>query len=286
MLSPRDRLYFLHIPKTAGTTLKPLLDARFDEAEICPAELWRDLIRLPWDDVPKYRFFRGHFGGAGLATLLPEPPVTITFLRRTIPFVLSTYRFIRREPNTRFHALAASMSFADFVADPRPRRNLSNVQVRNLSFTLAQDPRPELAKVEQKTPWDVATRLEQLAAWLPPEEKLGRATERLRAMPCFGLTDRFDESMALLAYTFGWPHAGPVQKLMVAPPGSARPEVPDEIVEQIRAFNTLDGRLLAEAEPLFEARVAAMLRELGALARPGERPPVRFADDPALVATL
>jgi len=286
MLSPRDRLYFLHIPKTAGTTLKPLLDARFDEAEICPAELWRDLIRLPWDDVPKYRFFRGHFGGAGLATLLPEPPVTITFLRRTIPFVLSTYRFIRREPNTRFHALAASMSFADFVADPRPRRNLSNVQVRNLSFTLAQDPRPELAKVEQKTPWDVATRLEQLAAWLPPEEKLERATGRLRAMPCFGLTDRFDESMALLAYTFGWPHAGPVQKLMVAPPGSARPEVPDEIVEQIRAFNTLDGRLLAEAEPLFEARVAAMLRELGALARPGERPPVRYADDPALVATL
>jgi hypothetical protein len=235
---------------------------------------------------PKYRFFRGHFGGAGLATLLPEPPVTITFLRRTIPFVLSTYRFIRREPNTRFHALAASMSFADFVADPRPRRNLSNVQVRNLSFTLAQDPRPELAKVEQKTPWDVATRLEQLAAWLPPEEKLERATGRLRAMPCFGLTDRFDESMALLAYTFGWPHAGPVQKLMVAPPGSARPEVPDEIVEQIRAFNTLDGRLLAEAEPLFEARVAAMLRELGALARPGERPPVRYADDPALVATL
>jgi hypothetical protein len=37
-LKEAEQLCFLHIPKTAGTTFTAILDAKFDRADICPAE--------------------------------------------------------------------------------------------------------------------------------------------------------------------------------------------------------------------------------------------------------
>jgi hypothetical protein len=280
------RLYFLHIPKTAGTTVKALLDSHFDQDEIYPAELWRQLVKLPWDELPGHRLFRGHFGGGGLLPLLPEPPVTITFLRRTVPLVVSTYRFILREPNTRMHRIVKDLTFKQYVDDPRTRKNISNPQVRNLAFSLPGDPRPELALVDEQAPWDIAVRMESLSLTFSHEERLALALERLRGMACFGLTDRFDESMALLAYTLGWPPAGAVQRLMVAPGTIPKPEITPEIARKIESFNTLDMNLLDEAERLFQARVDAMLADLARLTQPGERAPETIGGDPELCAIL
>ena len=42
-LRENDLMYFLHIPKTAGTTLIATLDSYFDHDSIFPSKVWSDV---------------------------------------------------------------------------------------------------------------------------------------------------------------------------------------------------------------------------------------------------
>ena len=287
-LRPDQRLYFAHVPKTAGTTLIPLLDARFDEADICPAQLWRELVRLPLDELPRYRLFRGHFGGHGLDPFLPEPPAKITFLRRPLALSRSTYLHVLREPNTRIHDLVMrrQMTLADFAQHPKTRRKISDKLVRNLSFDLQHDPDagPILLSDESLQAVDRWVRRHEVP--LDDDQRLERALTTLRGCAAFGLTERFDESMALLSFTFGWPAVGAVQKLRVATDRPPEDELDEALVQRIHALNPLDTVLYAEGERLFEQRLSAMVTALNALAGPGEQLPPRPGDAPELLTRL
>ena len=83
-----DILYFLHIPKTAGTTFISIIDEHFDYESIFPGQRWDQLLpKLPIN-FSKYRLVRGHFG-YGIRQLLPKKPVYITMLRNPIEMVPS-----------------------------------------------------------------------------------------------------------------------------------------------------------------------------------------------------
>ncbi|ADJ29189.1 sulfotransferase family 2 domain-containing protein, partial [Nitrosococcus watsonii] len=288
MLNFSDRFYFIHIPKTAGTTLIPLLDARFDANDICPAQLWRELVTLPQESLPQYRFFRGHFGAGGLQPFLPEPPLYLTMLRHPLSLTLSTYRFILRESGTRVHHLVKerAMSFSDFLDSPETRKKVSDMQVRHLSFDLRHDPDtgPIFLSAESRSAVDKWVLEHEVS--LSAEQRLERAKRMLHACAWLGLAERFDESMALLSWTFGWPPVGQVQKLRVAPGGSNSDDLPEEVREKVLNCNKLDMALYQEAERLFQDRVADMLGDLMRYARPGEVVPGTFAKNPALVNQL
>jgi len=276
MLSPDDRLFFIHIPKTAGTTLIPLIDMHFHEREICPAQLWRELVRLPQQEIPKYRLFRGHFGGDGLSTFLPSPPVYMTMLRQPVPLALSTYKFIRREPGTRVHKLVhdEQMDLAAFLDHQETRGKISNKQTRHLSFCLEHDPDTGPIFLHEESLAVVDGWVKRHRTRVAPDERLDRAKEKLRSCAFFGLVERFEESMALLCYTFGWPPVGSVQKLMVAPEdrtGTAA-ALDDSIRQRLIELNQLDVELYEFAQRLFDERLSAMKKELEPSA-PMEGPP-------------
>ena len=44
-INNEDILYFLHIPKTAGTSLIRILDNHFDHNSILPQQKWDDLLQ-------------------------------------------------------------------------------------------------------------------------------------------------------------------------------------------------------------------------------------------------
>jgi hypothetical protein len=283
MLKPQDRLYFIHIPKTAGTTLIPHLDAHFHVDEICPAQLWPELLLLPQETLPRYRLFRGHFGAKGLDSFLPELPMRITMLRHPVPLALSTYQFIVREPGTFDHRLVKKMSFADFLQHPKARLGITNKQVRNLCFELRYPPdtlRPMLLAADR---WMGEHRV----IYRTSQEQLDQALAILHECVFFGLVERFDESMALLSWIFGWPPTRQVQKLMVAPPLSfEQPPISEQLVAQICACNTLDLALYEVAEKLFEKQLAAMMEGLKPYAVAGEKVPKSFSEDPELTYML
>ena len=78
-LSP---LYSLHIPKTAGTTFGAFLESQFEDKEVCPARLWRELISLPATEIRRARLIWGHFYSF-LFAYVPHSIRYLVFLARS-----------------------------------------------------------------------------------------------------------------------------------------------------------------------------------------------------------
>ena len=96
-LSPigEKTLFFLHIPRTGGTSLMHYLDRKFDKPEICPAHEMFEFERLRQQNrLLGYSFYRGHFG-INLPRSVDPAGCVITVLRRPIPRLLSTWRHLR-----------------------------------------------------------------------------------------------------------------------------------------------------------------------------------------------
>ena len=84
-------VYFLHIPKTAGTSLLHLLIWRFSPEDCLhdPQKPSRHGL-----DVNQYQFVSGH-SDFGLVKQFHQRPIVITFLREPIDRALSSYYFRR-----------------------------------------------------------------------------------------------------------------------------------------------------------------------------------------------
>jgi hypothetical protein len=67
---PRPRLFFMHLPKTAGMALRLFLGNQYPLERIMPANDWRELLAVDVADLKKYDLFQGHFS-CGLMDLLP-----------------------------------------------------------------------------------------------------------------------------------------------------------------------------------------------------------------------
>ena len=55
------KFLFHHIPKTAGSTLRGILNTFFKDFEVCPAETVEELNALTNKEFSKFRLFAGHF---------------------------------------------------------------------------------------------------------------------------------------------------------------------------------------------------------------------------------
>src|ERR1700761_8614243 len=54
-------LYFLHIPKTAGMSMRQIIRKRYGDG-LCPAVMWDDFFREPEWRSARYHAYHGHFG--------------------------------------------------------------------------------------------------------------------------------------------------------------------------------------------------------------------------------
>lgn len=255
-------LYFLHIPKTAGTTLYVNMDDRFEIDDICPVRFISELIQLPSEAFQSYRLFRGHFGYS-LHHFVDRPLRYVTVLRDPIERCISHYEDVRRVPNNFLHQRVNDnqMTFADFVRDSVANVTLNNLQARNLAFDWKAE------RMHGNIPL-IKRGIAGTPLGLSDDELLEVALERLRGCVVVGVVERFDAMTALLSYRFGWYPIRPPRRLNQSARRMRRQELDEATLGLLEQLNRVDLALYAEATRLFDAQYAAMMADLKEQASP------------------
>ncbi len=247
-IEPNQTVIFLHIPKTAGTTMYRILDRTYGRRRIFvvgadgPAEA---LGRLPEARRAELRAVAGH-AGFGLHRFLPESCAYFTLLREPIDRTISYYAFAKRTPEHYCHDWIHEndVSLVDFI-ESKIDRMVDNGQTR----LLAGLPTGQEAEYGQCT-----------------RDMLETAKRNLRDyFPVVGLAEEFDATLILLKKALGW------RKLAYVPENvsshrTRRQELSGAALEALARVNALDVELYAYAKSLFQEQVCqqgpAFAREL------------------------
>jgi hypothetical protein len=226
----REALIFLHIPKTAGTTLNRIIEWQYSPLAIFTIDPHRfrataeRLKRLPEARRRRFQVVRGHLF-YGLHEFLPQGATYVTLLRDPVARMLSSYYFVLRRPLNPLHRKLKKegLTIEDCLR-LFPERN--NTQCRFIAGI--KDPA------------------------VNGERLLEIAKENLRkSFSVVGLCERFEESLVLISKTFGW-EISTYDNHKVA---KSRPTVEPKVAELIREHNSLDVALYEFGQELFAAKL-------------------------------
>ena len=248
----REALIFLHIPKTAGTTLNRIIEWQYSPLAIFTMDPYRirataeRLKRLPEHRRRRLRVVRGHLF-YGIHEFLPQGATYITMLREPVARFLSSYYFILRRPLHPLHRKLKRerLGVEDYLRLIPHRHNLQCRLIAGVKDT----------------------------AMIADERLLDMAKEHLiKSFSVVGISERFEESLMLMATTFDWEI--PFYKNCKV--SKTRPQINSGTVEMIRDHNRLDVELYEFSKGLFEeslqkkeAAVREGLAALRALPAPG-----------------
>lgn len=135
-------LFFLHIPKTAGTTLNKILDDNFAPDTVF--DLYTDDQRLKlrdttYEQLARYALVRGHIFITNFADILdgPIPFNVFTFLRDPVKRVISEYHFLKSWPKSHLYRYLNenNVSLSEYITSQAPELRMRghNAMVNSLS---------------------------------------------------------------------------------------------------------------------------------------------------------
>ena len=238
-----ETVIFLHLPKTAGTTLHRILDKEYPGPAtftIGP-DAYADIDRfyeLPAAELRYLRLLRGHMP-FGLHRQLPQPARYFTMLRDPVERVISYYYFIRRTPEHYLYQTlqATGWDLAALLNSQLPVM-MDNGQTRLLSGV-----------------WG------DVAYGKMSESHLTLAQRHLSEhFAVVGLQEQFDSSLLLMQQAFGWRRIE-YEKHNVTRNRPLREELSAATLQAIRDANLIDIQLYEYARQMFKRQ----LRQQGLL---------------------
>jgi hypothetical protein len=240
---------FTHIPKTAGTSLRHIIQSQFQPHQVfefyhlktAPPKVRKGIEKynnLTVNQKKAIKFVSGHVG-FGLHEFLLRPCTYITVLRDPVERVVSYYYFLLRNQNN----LVKNKSLEEFIQTFEGVHNSMTCYLSGLTLKAQlQDPSIDLS-------------YQQFA-----QETLELAKANLKQhFQVVGLVERFDETCILLRKILGWNFASFYIKKNVAKHKNLTADLPQETLELIQKFNELDIQLYAYAEEIF----AEMINQYG-----------------------
>lgn len=237
-ISLPSRVVFLHIAKTAGTSIVQFFRDRMPPESICSHG---DFLQLSGtqaqriDQLQKFQFLSGHFGYSDVQTLLDDS-YSFTFLRDPVERILSLYKFflwpnaIKLIPAAR---IAMDLGLEGFLTSNLPEVSevLDNQQTWQLARSYWQEDRQALRH-------------------LPDDELLGMAIEHLGAFDLVGNTETFDADFGHVLHHLGIDQAVPeTREFKTRTPASAS-ELSPSTLERLQERNALDYALVAHVEAI------------------------------------
>jgi len=235
---------FLHIPKTAGTTLRVIIDNIYNNDStyyVYPGNKSyveiEDFDKLSKKEKKKFQFVCGHLD-FGFHKHLPQQCKYITVLRDPVNYTTSLFHHLLQKENARNDKHVAAfqkrykdkgLTLQDFITEAM-HTDVDNKQTRVLSG--------ERCGFGQVT-----------------GEMLETAKRNLREhFAAVGFTERFDESVILFQKILGWPTPFYARQ-NVSKKRSSKADLPQETLEIIRRQNEFDIELYRFAQDLFDEQV-------------------------------
>jgi hypothetical protein len=110
-------IIFLHVPRTAGTTLRQILERQYAPGSILhlyESDFGEELASIPPSQPDSPRVVMGHFY-FGAHAFVPKPSSYITLLRDPVERVISHYYYARQAPTHYFHDSARRLGLKEYV---------------------------------------------------------------------------------------------------------------------------------------------------------------------------
>ena len=234
-LQPDEALIFLHIMKTAGTSLFKVLqqqyskDLTFHYVPTKEGKRLEDFEQWPQDRRDRLRFFHGH-ECYGVHEHLNPPSRYMTMLRKPVNRVVSLYYFIHHNPNRDIPVEARCPTLRSYL--DAQLLCINNGQTRAIAGEAASD----------------------FAFGECTSELLDIAKQNLAQFLMVGTTERFDESLLVLKHVLGLDNI-----LYSRTNENLRKPKMEEMdpadIETIKTLNQLDEELYAYANQLLDEKI-------------------------------
>ena len=239
-----DNLIFLHIPKAAGSTLHPVLERHYSKRAyrtITVPQQLEAFKQSPEAERRQVRLLKGHMP-FGMHTYLEGRSRYVTLLRHPAERIVSHYYYVKRRPGHYLHHhIAAGMGLAEF-ASAGLSGEMDNGQVRLLSGH------------DQDIPCGQCTR-----------DLLDTAQRNIEQyFAVAGLTERFDESLVLMAIELGWNWTPYYLNRNVTQDKPVAKQIDPVALKAIEQANPLDFELYEWASRRFQTQLARRQPEVDA----------------------
>lgn len=238
-------IFFIHIPKTGGTTIETLLIEAFGRENVCPCSSESDFLSTE-PDISKFKVFCGH-NWYHTEQILPKPLFIFSFLRDPVKRTISAYEHIKRAKDHGLHDVLNNEAptlweylnhrvFSTMVANPQTRIICADADYAAL---YSQARKGEIS-IEKAT--SILTRVSHAP---PNQDQFDLAIARLEDLDFVGITEHFDTSIRMLFQAMAKQAPASIPKMNPAPAQSTNSlkAYSAQEIDLVRQMNEFDIRL-------------------------------------------
>lgn len=260
-MKSNNAIFFFHLPKTGGDTLRGFMESTIGKDLICPDNTWTTALRKGSKCCSNYQVINGHFYGP-LEEFFGKPHFCFSLLRDPIARAISHYAHVMRDQSHYLHQHAQSLgSFEAFMKDPVTSMTITNFQSRMLASQVSIE---TLLKNlgDENDPWALERFLETKDSGLNGHELFTVAKSRLETFELVGVTERLPEFIALLCYRLSWKYPENITDRNVGMSQFNCLNMPAMTRTKLEQMNETDIELYDMAKQKFEATFTYMLKDL------------------------
>ncbi|URM31155.1 MULTISPECIES: sulfotransferase family 2 domain-containing protein [Bacillaceae] len=225
-------IIFIHIPKTAGTSMRKTIENQYNIHQIRSyyagyQDAYNKLKGTPQSELSSVKWVQGHFR-FGLHEAISHPVQYITMLRHPVDRVISYYYFLRENPRHPLYKQANSLNLKEFIMDEDGiiQDGIYNLQTKMISG----DGTPSIEKAKKNI-----------------EEHFLMV----------GITERFNESLAIMRKKLGW-NVPYNHKHNVTRTRPKMAQVPAEVRKLIEQKNEIDFQLYEYGKAFLQKEINSL----------------------------
>ena len=233
-----EPLIFLHIPKNGGSTFHRLLSQLYSEDAIWNVngatmdnQSIRAFVEAPPATCDRIRLLKGHMP-FGLHRYLPGNPRYVTFLRHPVSRTMSSFLYINRPASSRYELARKFNGSVSAFIESGVSPGMDNGQIRWLIDGFHDLPFGGINESHLEEAW------RNLCTYFA----------------VVGLTERFLDSVDLMAHKLQWTNVPPIVRENVRRKRTAGVSSSDK--STIEKYNSFDLELYSRASKLLERQLA------------------------------